>query len=370
VPAPVIILAAWVGHQLTADAESAAWGRVKALVVGDPQVKAIAEVLHESIRATIVAVTEEGSRENLRVAVINSFAEYRLLGKSAHADSVLAEVRSSIECTLRESGLNSLVPNGSMTQLEFFAPGISIEHLANLITQSFVVNIKMRATKAGSALFNLSVQLNADESRESLQLITDEGQSTAGKVDAILELSRQILAMAPPDDQNKDLVRTQVKAVYEALKLIHRDYLLTFAEAEKLLQEGIGSTDLIYFFETRRAARAADRIDAVARADLILSSDAAVKTNTLSAFAQAVSDYFDVSDGPAKISYFTDLLTYIRDKLWLAQHTQQTGAVRIDDFFFMTSDGGKQLLGALASARVDLQRQFDNIAHAATALDS
>jgi hypothetical protein len=53
------------------------------------------------------------------------------------------------------------------------------------------------------------------------------------------------------------------------------------------------------------------------RADLMLST-AADKENAFVAFAQAVSDYFDVSNGPTRISYFTDLLIFIRDKLQLA----------------------------------------------------
>jgi hypothetical protein len=368
VPAPVIILAAWVGHQLLADAESAAWGRAKTLVVGDAQIKAVAAVLNESIGAAVDAVAVEASKPNLRVAVINSFAAYNLTSKSSSASSVLAEVRTSIERTLRESGLNAPVPNGTMTQLGFFAPGTKVEDLANRITQSFVLNIKKVATKKDSPLHNLSDQLNADESIESLQALSDESRSSASKLDALLELSRQLLALAQAEHE-EDLVRTRVTAIYAALKPIHRDYLLTFAQAEKLLQDGIGSTDLVYFFETRRAALAAERIDAAARADLLLST-AAGQQNALADFAQAVASYFDVASGPARISYFTDLLTYIRDKLQLALDTGRTGAVRIDDYFFLTSDGGKQLLSALASARVDLQHRFDDIAHAVTVLDS
>jgi hypothetical protein len=369
-PAPLIILASWTGRHLAAEVGSEAWKRIKALAVGDPQVKAIAEVLYQSISATVDAAAEEGSKVYLREGVFNAFAEYTLYSETSDADTVLAELRYSIDCTLRESGLNSLVPNESITQLQFLAPGISLEFLVNLITQSFVMNIKKKATKVGSPLRNLSDQLNADEIREATQQLSDKTRSVADKLDAILELNRNLLFIASQENQNEDLVRTQVRAVYDTLKLVHRDYLLAFAEAEKLLQEGIGSTDLIYFFEARRAALAADRIEAIAQAEQMLSGKVDGETNALSAFAQAISAYFEVSNGPTRITYFTSLLTYIRDQLQLAKDKQWKGAVRIDSFFFTTADAGKALLNALASARVDLQRRFEDVAHEYTVLDS
>jgi hypothetical protein len=43
VSAPLAILVGWVGQQLLSEAEAAGWSRIKALIVGDPQVKEIAE---------------------------------------------------------------------------------------------------------------------------------------------------------------------------------------------------------------------------------------------------------------------------------------------------------------------------------------
>ena len=48
-------------------------------------------------------------------------------------------------------------------------------------------------------------------------------------------------------DQDKDRLRARAAAIYETLKLIDNDYLLAFAEAEKMLKSGVSSADLIYF---------------------------------------------------------------------------------------------------------------------------
>ncbi|TVY99045.1 hypothetical protein EAS64_42145 [Trebonia kvetii] len=100
-PAPLAILVAWVGQQLLSEAEAAGWSRIKALIVGDPQVKEIAEALKRSIDETVDIVAKDGSAPGLREGIFNAFTQYQLHGKSA--------------------------AHGTITQLEFLAPGISLE---------------------------------------------------------------------------------------------------------------------------------------------------------------------------------------------------------------------------------------------------
>lgn len=368
-PAPLIILAAWVGQQLASNVESDGWNRLKALVVGDPQIKDVARALERSIEATVDAVAKDGASASLRGALLNAFEEGDPFSVSSDADTVLGALRSSIDSTLRQSGLNSPVPTLSITQLEFIAPGIGLARLAGTITRFFIINITTMAVGAGSPLANLSAQLNADQIRESLQQLTDSVPSFDGKLDAILELSRRLLDRGPQSDQEEDGVRLRATAIFDTLKLAHRDYLEAFADAERLLRAGVGSTELIHFFETRRAALAAERIEVIARAELVLSGAAGNETTGLGAFAEAVSAYFESANGPTRITYFTDLLIHIRDKLQLAKQKQWSGTVHIDDYFLTTSDHGQSLLSAIAGARVALQWRFEDAAHAFAALD-
>jgi hypothetical protein len=371
-PVPLIILAAWVGQQLASNVESEGWSRIKALIVGDPQVKDIAEALKRSIDETVDNVAVDGSGTVLREAIFNAFAQYGLYRESSAHETVLDELRSSIDCTLRESGLNSEVPAGSITQLEFLAPGISLELLVGGITRIFVRNIKKMATAAGSPLNNLSKQLNADEVSEALKRIDDTTLSADRKVDAVLEITRHLLDQVTQNhqDQDQDRIPTQAAAVYETMKLIHKDYLLAFAEAEKMLSSGVSSEDLIYFLENRRATLAVERIQAAAQADLALTGEGGREATKVAAFAHAVSAYFDTSDGPTRITYFTGLLTYIRGMLQIARDKEWSGDVRFDGYFLTTADHGKALVNAIASARVDIQRRFEDIAREFVALDS
>lgn len=370
------ILVVWIGQQLASNVESEFWGRAKTIVLGDSQAKPIAVALDRSITAAVDAVANADSKDVLHQAVLNAFAQYRFdaLAQYRYAanhpitGTALADLRYSIDCTLRQSGLNSPVPNESMTQLQYLAPGISIDRLVSCVTQSFVINIKKMATTPGSPLHNLSDQLNADEIRESIQQLSDETRSAVDKVAILLESNRYLLSGASRDDRDQDQIRDQVVSMYKTLKVIHADYLSAFADAEKALRAGIGSADLIHFLETRRAVLAAERIEETAHAE-ILSSEAGARTNGFSAFAEAVSEYFKASNGPTRITYFTSLLIYVRDKLQLAEGKQTTGAVRIDDYFFTTADHGQTLINALGGARMDIQRRFEEVARVFAALE-
>ena len=370
-PAPLLIIAAWVGHHLASDVDSKAWDQLKSLWNGEPDVNAIARAMHDSIATTADAVATDNEEDLLRQGMINAFEDHYIDYGSSDDDSVLGGLRHSIESTLRESGLASMVPAGTMTQLEHLAPGVSMDRLVALVTFGFVANIKSLSAQTGSPLANLSQQLNADETHEQLEIIEDLARGGLAKVDALTELMSGLLAtpVANIAFTAPNGFATRIRAMFDAMTRIHSDYLTSFAEAEKLIREGVGSTDLLSFLETRRAALVADRLVEISHADQFLDNHGDAHEDKVRMFAQEVSDYFKASNVPARITYFTGLLTYTRSLLLIAEEKQREGPVNIGGFFLTTADHGQGLLSALASARVDIDFHFKRVVSAFTALE-
>lgn len=377
------ILLAWVVGHLLADADAGAWKRLKTFVTGDPATNALAETLAAAIQISAMNIADGDRAASVRIRQgIDGAFEYweDNLGPSGEISTgdaeatCLGEIRGSIEYTLVNSGLMSRSGFSTQTQLERLAPGVPIETIIDTLIHQFVIEVKRNATRADSPLANLSSQLNDDETHEQLDIImrvsTDTGGTTVATLAELRHLIQMVASLQETAQVAPSIAVGRARTMFEAMKVIHRDYLTSFASAEAMIRDGVGTRDLLAFLENRRANLAAERCEQTAYAGVLFGTQSGKNgsPDALTEFSEAVLEYFSASNQATRITHYTHFINHLRWRLEQAELAGSEGPQDISDFKSIVTGGSKLLLGSLADSRTKLDDGFARISEAAARL--